>query len=171
MRLSTATVGMLLGLSLLLGGCGEDRTTAAGPASTVAAAEDGSAGASAGPGPSTGRSCRRELGPFAAALASLRDDLARGLDYDAYLQRVQSTRAAYARIHPGRIPVACLLESGDAAEEALNLYIDAANAWGDCLATVSCSTRSIEPRLQRKWGLAEGRIAVAQQGLRSAPSG
>ncbi len=166
MRLSAATVGMLLGLGLLLGACGEERTTTVNTSSAAAASGDGTP-----PKLPRGRSCSRELGPFVASLAALRDDLARGLDYDGYLERVRDTRAVYARIGADRVPAGCLLASGGPAEHAFNLYIDAANAWGDCLATVSCSTRSIEPRLQRKWALAEGRVAVAQRGLDSASSG
>lgn len=170
MRPSAAIVGMLLGFLLVLGGCGEDRTpVAAGPSST--ASTTARAGEDAAAEPSPRRSCRRELAPFVTSLVALRDDLARGLSYDDYLRQVQATRAAYDRIHPDRVPPDCLLIGGDPAEDAFNLYIDAANTWGDCLATVSCDTRSIEPRLQRKWALAENRVAIAHQGLRSLSAG
>jgi hypothetical protein len=109
--------------------------------------------------------CRHELGPFVASLAALRDDLARGLSYDDYLAVVRRTRTVYAEIRADRVPAGCLVASGGPAEGAFNLYIDAVNAWGDCLATVSCTTRSIEPRLQRRWALAESRVAIAQRGL------
>ncbi len=160
MRLSAATVGMLLGFALMLSACGEDGTTAAsGPASTNTAKD-----ASPGSSPATlksSRRCRRELTPFVSSLESLRDDLARGISYDDYLARVRGTRAVYAEVRPNQIPAGCLVVSGGPAERAFNLYIDAANTWGDCLATVSCDTRSIEPRLQRKWAFAEDRLAAA----------
>jgi hypothetical protein len=164
MRLSSAaTVGILLGVALILGACGEDGTTAADkPASTTNAAPTPSPHVAA-----TRDSCGR-LRPFVGSMARLRDDLARGLSYDDYLREVQGVRAVYARIDADKLTAACLLVSGGPAERALNLYIDATNIWGDCLATVSCDTRSIEPKLQRKWALAAHQVTTAQQGLRRA---
>jgi len=167
MRLSAAvTVCIVLGLSLVLGSCGGAAAPAPSRAertgSTVSApAAVKSAGASA----KSRHACHHELGPFIASLTALRDDLARGLSYDDYLAQVRGTRAIYAKVSPKRVPAGCLVVNGGPAERAFNLYIDAANAWGDCLATVTCSTRSIEPRLQRKWALAEHRLALAGKGL------
>lgn len=166
MRLSTAAiVGILLGLTLILSSCGEDGTTAAdGPSTTQSAS--GNVGATAEP-KLAGNACRRQLRGFIASMAALRDDLARGLSYEDYLPRVQATRSVYARIRAGELTAPCLLASGGPSERAFNLYIDAANMWGDCLATVTCSTRSIEPSLQRKWALAARRLAAAEAGLRA----
>lgn len=163
MRLSSAaTVGILLGLALILGACGEDGTTAADkPASTAKTAS------APPPHASTRDSCHR-LGPFVGSMVSLRDDLARGLSYDGYLHEVQQVRTVYAHIDASKLSAACLLVSGGPAERALNLYIDATNTWGDCLATLSCNTRSVEPKLQRKWALAARQVTTAQQGLRRA---
>lgn len=101
-------------------------------------------------------------------MARLRDELARGLDYDGYLGEVRATRVVYAAIDPERVPAGCLLASGGPAERAFNLYIDAANAWGDCLATVTCDTGEVEPRLQRQWALAARQLSLAQRGMRDA---
>lgn len=163
MRLSSATVGILLGLALMLSACGEDGTTAADkPASTV----DTTPGAP--PHAASARSSCHQLRPFLGSMVKLRDDLARGLSYDEYLREVQGVRTAYARIDADKLPAGCLLAAGGPAERALNLYIDATNSWGDCLATVSCNTRTVEPKLQRKWALAARRLASAQRGLRRA---
>jgi len=164
MRLSSAaTVGILLGLALNLGACGEDGTTAAdrpaGTAKTTSTPPSRTA---------TGRDSCRKLRPFVGSMASLRDDLARGLSYDDYLREVQRVRRVYAHIDADKLTAGCLLAGGGPAERALNLYIDATNTWGDCLATVSCSTRSVEPKLQRKWALAAHQVATAQRGLRPA---
>jgi hypothetical protein len=164
MRLSSAaTVGILLGLALMLSACGEDGTTAAEkPAST-------SRTVSAPPSqPAPGHDSCRRLRPFVGSMARLRDDLARGLSYDDYLREVQSVRSVYARIDADELSAGCLLASGGPAERALNLYIDATNTWGDCLATVSCNTRTVEPKLQRKWALAAHQVTTALQGLRRA---
>jgi hypothetical protein len=165
MRLSAvATVGIVL--VLILGSCGDDGSTdASGSASTGPTTSPPSAAKSASAPTGSRRSCRRELGSFVASLAALRDDLARGLSYDDYLARVRGTRKVYAKVHPRQVPAACLVVSGGPAERAFNLYIEAANAWGNCLATVTCNTRSIEPRLQRQWALAEKRLALAEDGL------
>ena len=167
MRLSAvATVGIVLVLPLSLSSCGGE--------DGMVASESASSGSTAGPspaakstsGPAESRhGCRRVLGSFVASLVALRDDLARGLSYDDYLARVRGTRAAYAEVRPRQVPAACLVVSGGPAERAFNLYIEAANTWGDCLATVTCNTRSIEPRLQRQWALAEKRLAIAEDGL------
>jgi hypothetical protein len=164
MRLSSAaTVGILLGLALMLSACGGDGTTAAekpaNPTSTTSAPPSHTA--------TTRNSCR-QLRPFLGSMTKLRDDLARGLSYDDYLREVQSVRSVYARIDADKLTAGCLLASGGSAERALNLYIDATNTWGACLATVSCNTRSVEPKLQRKWALAAHQLASAQQGLRRA---
>lgn len=164
MRLSsTVTAGVLLGLALILSACGEDGTTAAEKAASTART------ASAPPfRGATGRDSCRRLRPFVGSMARLRDALARGLSYDAYLHEVQRVRTVYARIDADKLTAACLLAGGGPAERALNLYIDATNTWGDCLATVSCNTRSVEPKLQRKWALAAHQLTTAQQGMRRA---
>jgi hypothetical protein len=161
MRLSSATVGILLGLALMLNACGEDRTTAADKPTI-----DTDTRSVTSPPVSTARNPCRQLRPFLASMAKLRDDLARGLSYDDYLREVQRGRSVYARIDADKLTAGCLLASGGPAERALNLYIDATNTWGDCLATVSCNTRSIEPKLQRRWALAAHQLTSAQQGLR-----
>jgi hypothetical protein len=162
MRLSSAaTVGILLGLALMLSACGEDGTTAA-EKSTVSTTTT----SSPPPTATTARSSCRRLRPFLGSMAKLRDALARGLSYDDYLREVRSVRSVYAHIDADKLTAGCLLASGGPAERALNLYIDATNTWGDCLATVSCNTRTIEPKLQRKWALAAHQLSVAQQGLR-----
>jgi hypothetical protein len=173
MRLTAvATVGIVLSLSLILSSCGDDGSTAANSsASTGSMASAPAAAKGAAAIAKSHRSCRQELAPFVASLAALRDGLARGLSFDDYLARVRGTRAVYAKVQPKRVPAGCLVVSGGPAERAFNLYIDAANAWGDCLATVTCNTRSIEPQLQRQWALAEKRLALAQRGLNPARSG
>lgn len=165
MRLSAAaTVGILLGLALTFSSCGEDGTSAAGgPTST--ASTGGETSTRSRPKPA-GEPCRRELRHFIGSMAALRDDLARGLSYEDYLPRVKATRSVYAGIRPRKLTAPCLLASAGPSERAFNLYIDAANTWGDCLATATCSTRSIEPKLQRQWRLAAHQLADAERGLR-----
>lgn len=164
MRLSPAvTVGILLGLALMLSSCGEGGTKAADrPASAT------DARSARPPHPTTTRGSCHPLRPFLGTMVKLRDDLARGLSYDEYLREVQGVRSVYARIDADHLTAGCLLTVGGPAERALNLYLDATNAWGDCLATASCNTRTVEPGLQRRWELAAHQLTSAQRGLRRA---
>jgi len=99
------------------------------------------------------------------AMSSLRARLARGLSYDDYLRAVRRLRSVYDGIDARRLPIGCLLTGGTPAERAFNLYVDAANAWGDCLATASCETTAIEPKLQRLWALASAQLTRAGRAM------
>jgi hypothetical protein len=155
MRLSlAATVCTLLGAILILSACGEEQSaTAERVASSTAAA------------PTARRSCRAQLRGFLGSLDGLREDLVVGLDYRSYLGEVREVRFAYEGIRTERLGLECLLAAGTMAERAFNLYIDAANAWGDCLTTASCKTSAVEPELQRRWARASDLITRAQRGL------
>ncbi|HEU4944511.1 MAG TPA: hypothetical protein VFT10_05045 [Solirubrobacterales bacterium] len=170
MRLSAAaTVGILLSLVLIFGSCGEDGTHASGgPESTASSSGETTTASRV---KAAGNSCRRQLRGFIGSMAALRDDLARGLSYEDYLPRVKATRRVYAGVRAKELTAPCLLASGGPSERAFNHYIDAANTWGDCLATAACSTRSIEPNLQHKWSLASHHLATAEQGLRTLSRG
>jgi hypothetical protein len=166
MRFSlAATVGALLGLALILSACGGERAASADKP------ESGVSDTVAEKPASIGRTCRRQLHGFLAAMDALRTDLARGLSYRDYLGEVRGVRAAYGRIPAGQLAVGCLLASGGPAERAFNFYIDAANTWGECLTTASCDTTVVEPALQRKWALASARLSLAQRGLRASAHG
>jgi len=180
MRLSLAAiVGTLLALAIVLSACGDDRTKTgdnpAGPLGGMRPARDAGETTSAAATAERSRSadevthprgvCRAQLHGFIGSLDVLRDKLARGLSYNQYLHEVQVLRAGYDKIDAEKLPLGCLFSSGTPAERAYDLYIDAVNAWGNCLATVSCDTASIEPKLQRKWALASAQLSTAQRGL------
>jgi len=158
MRLSQATiVGATLGLALVLPACGTESTPGAG---AVDAASPPSKAAPAGAG-----TCRSQLRPFVAAMDTLRTDLAVGLSYDQYMSELRAARGAYRHIRAERLQLGCLVAAGAPAERAVNRYIEAANAWGECLATAACETASIEPRLQREWERASKLVSAAQSGI------
>lgn len=154
-----ATAGALLSLVLILPACGGERAASAGggPA-TESRAE--SAARPAGDG-----RCRRSLHPFLARMDTLREGLVVGMSYEQYLDGLREVKAAYDGVQADRVPVGCLIAAGGPGERALNRYIDAANVWGDCLATASCRTESIEPKLQSRWALASDLLSAAQSGL------
>ena len=150
-----ALLGCLLAaVALALPACGSGggttaRSTARAPASQRAR-----------PAPAGGP-CPSQVNAFVKSLDRLRRQLAVGLSYEQYAAKIKRLRAAYDGIPVGRLSLACLTLAGTPAEGALDKYIDAANAWGECLADASCSTASIEPVLQRRWRLASGLLGEA----------
>jgi hypothetical protein len=159
MRLSPAvTVCVLLSLALTLPACGAEHTVTAERTTTARSQARASS-------PAAINQCRGQLAAFLASMDTLRDKLAVGLSYTGYLHEVRETKAIYASIPTERLSLGCLAIAGAPGERALNWYLDAANAWGDCLADVSCSTAAVEPKLQHKWALASGLLSSAQRGL------
>jgi hypothetical protein len=112
--------------------------------------------------PATRERCPAKVTAFADALDRLRHRLAIGLSYEQYAARVKQLRKAYAELPIDRLTIACLTTTGTPTERAFNKYIDAANAWGECLADASCTTATIEPILQRKWRVASHSLSEAE---------
>jgi hypothetical protein len=160
MRLSHAvTVGALLSLALVLLSCGGEPSAGSGGATTARS------GAEATTGQVAAIRCGSQLRSFLDSMEALREDLAVGLSYEAYLGELRGARDAYDRIPADRLAVGCLLLVAGLGERALNRYIDAANAWGDCLATAACEIEAIEPELQRRWARASDLLSSAQSRL------
>jgi hypothetical protein len=160
MRLGpAATVGILLGLALILPACGEQHSEAVGTGTAPPR------GAEAGFSEAT-RTCRAQLHDLLGSMDALRRKLAAGLRYDAYLHEVRAARGTYDGVPVDRLALGCLATAGAPAERALNRYTEAANTWGDCLASASCDTESVEPKLQHEWAIASERLSSAQRGLR-----
>jgi len=99
---------------------------------------------------------------FVKSLDAMRRQLAVGLSYEQYAAKVKALQGEYAKLPIDRLSLECVTATGTPAEATLNKYIDATNAWGDCLADTSCSTATIEPVLQRKWRVASGFLGEAQ---------
>lgn len=169
-----AAAAVLLSLALILPGCGEEATPAAdrdmtapngaqSPPNGALTTAKGQASRSV----MATRRCRFLLGDFLDSMESLNNTVAVGLDYDSYLGAVNNVRATYASVPAERLQLVCLAKVATPAEQALNTYIEAANAWGDCLATTSCDPESIEPKLQREWEKASDLLSAARKGLRN----
>jgi hypothetical protein len=116
----------------------------------------------AGRSPAAGPPCPAKLDAFASSLDRLRRQLAVGLSYEQYAAKIKGLRASYDRIPVDHLTLGCLATTGSPAERAFDRYVDAANAWGECLADASCTTATIEPVLQRKWRLASHFLAEVQ---------
>jgi hypothetical protein len=149
---------MALGVGLTLFGCGSGTSSGGGEATVRAAPRKEEAAP-----PAAAKACGAELTRFIRSLDGLRDQLAVGLTYDQYLENVEKLQRAYRGIPVAAEPVRCVVGAGIPAERALNQNIEAANAWGDCLAE-SCDLSSVEPEIKRRWARASVLITDAQEG-------
>jgi hypothetical protein len=171
MRPGTAAIAcVLLGMVLIMAGCGGGDATAGGETTTAGA---GTARPSGAPPRAAlvRKRCARLLGEFLDSAESLDNALAVGLDYKGYLSAVNGVRSTYAAVPADSLPLGCLTRVAGPAERALNAYIAAANTWGECLSTSGCETESIEAKLQHKWAQASHFVALAQSGLRGLGEG
>jgi hypothetical protein len=167
---TAATACVLLGMALIMVGCGGGDATAGGETTTAGARTARPSDAS----PRTAlarKRCARLLGEFLDSAESLDNALAVGLDYKGYLSAVNGVRSTYAAVPAGDLPLGCLTRVAGPAERALNAYIAAANTWGDCLSTSGCETESIEAKLQHEWAQASRFVALAQGGLQDLGTG
>src|SRR5262245_18881107 len=136
---------MTLGAALTLVACGGGGGAESG--ATVSAPSKQGDGLA--PRPARAR-CGADLTRFIRSLDGLRDQLAVGLTYDQYLENVRRLQRSYRQIRVEHEPARCVVGAGAPAERALNQHIEAANAWGDCLAE-SCEIPSVEPEIKRRW--------------------
>jgi hypothetical protein len=155
-RLPLLACLLAVAAAVALTACGSDGA-ATGDETAVASQPEQQAAA-----PAPGQPCPAKLDAFASSLDRLRRQLAIGLSYEQYAAKVKALQAAYRKIPVGHLSIGCLTAIGTPSEQALNKYIDAANAWGDCLADATCATAAIEPVLQRKWRLASHSLSEAQ---------
>jgi hypothetical protein len=159
-RLSLLGCALVTGAALVLPGCGDSGGATAETAATPTAPQKRTrASVAAG---TAGAPCPAPLGAFVRSLDSLRRQLTVGLSYDPYTTRVKALRAGYEKLPIRRFGLACLTASGTPAERSFDKYVDAANAWGQCLAEASCETATIEPVLQHKWRLASRFLSAAE---------
>src|ERR1700733_219659 len=142
--------------ALLLPGCGGGDAATAESTATTRPEQQTRGGALAG------RPCPAQVGAFVESLDTLRHQLAIGLSYEQYAAKVKGLRGSYDELPVDRLTIACLTTTGTPAERAFDKYIDATNAWGECLADAACTTATIEPVLQRKWRLASDLLAEAR---------
>jgi hypothetical protein len=171
-----ATAGLVLATASILAGCGDEQTTASGagaPAGKRPARADHAAPRPVATPAERGaaKRCRGSLGELLDSLESLYNAVAVGLAYDGYLSAVNHVRSTYAGVEADRLPFVCLARVASPAERALNAYIAAANAWGECLSTASCDPGSVEPELQREWARASDLVSSAQSSLRASLPG
>jgi hypothetical protein len=110
-----------------------------------------------------GADCEAQLGEFLARMTDLRQSLLAGLSYAEYVVRVRAIRDAYEAVPVKKLDSPCLDGPASDAEDALNQYLRAANAWGECAATAGCAASEIEAKLQRRWRIASRSLDAAKQ--------
>jgi hypothetical protein len=160
-RLCLLGCGLLAVLILSSCGDGDGETVAGTGAGHSAPDKPGGAGAP----PTATRLCQGQIGGFVGSMDSLRRRLVVGLAYEQYVDEVEGVRAAYRRIPTAELRVECLTEVGAPAEKAFNRYIDAGNAWGECVGEPGCESATVEPVLQQGWRVAARFLSQAHRGL------
>jgi hypothetical protein len=162
-------IGCGLVAVLVLSSCGGgDSGTAAGTAPDHGASTEPRATGHSG---SAAKLCQGQVGGFVGSMDSLRRRLVVGLAYEQYVDEVEGVRASYRRIPTAELGVECLTEIGTPAEKAFNRYIDAGNAWGECVGEAGCESATVEPVLQREWRVAARFLSEAHRGLRDLSAG
>jgi hypothetical protein len=87
---------------------------------------------------------------IADSLQALRRRLVWRIEYGQYFRLVRRVRGAYSRLSLDRLSPACRRQAR-AAAESLNLYIEGANRWSDCMAAPSCDLAGTMPIVRRIW--------------------
>lgn len=95
---------------------------------------------------------------FAAGLEKLRHRLVAGLTYAEYVAAVKRLRVSYGAISVDRLSPSCLIATGTPAERAFDVYVEAANTWGECLSEPGCDAGQVEAPLQAEWKTASRQL-------------
>lgn len=151
-----------LGLSACGGGSGQATAETKAKVAIGSGALAGKGDRSSTPAPS----CSDQVGKFVDSMTALRTDLVAGLSYEQYVEEVEGIRGAYHRVPVAKLELECLRAAGTPAEDSLNKYIEASNAWTECVETPGCESASVEPALQSRWRQASKLLSQAQRGLK-----
>jgi hypothetical protein len=176
-------IGCALLAALALAGCGGDGSDSTGGVTVTSQEEEGFRGSGPHRGQKSGGDakpsaksdrpvpagdlCQSQLGGFVGSMDGLRRRLAVGVTYDQYVAEVRGIRSTYGKIPIKRVQIDCLAAVATPGEKAFNRYIEAANAWGECVSELGCSSEEIEPVLQRRWRVASHFLSEAKDGLES----
>jgi hypothetical protein len=156
---------LALALALALASCGGGGSSTAESTQVVKAAGDPEPAAKVSGGKAGGEgegACDARLGEFLGRMSDLRQSLLAGLSYDEYVVRVRAIRDAYEAVPVDKLGAACVTGPAADAEDALNQYLRAANAWGECAATAGCAASEVEGKLQHRWKLASKSLDAAK---------
>jgi hypothetical protein len=167
----TLAAALALGLSACGGDSGQ-ASAEAKDATTARSETQPAAQKEKDPAPAA-ETCAGQVGGFIDSMATLRSDLVAGLSYEDYVAEVESIRGAYHRVPVGKLALGCLRAAGTPGESGLNKYIEASNAWTECVEAPGCESATVEPALQSRWRQASKLLGEAQAGLKELekPSG
>lgn len=154
-RIGAALLALALGVAALSGCGGASAASESAGARQVSTAKDPRDGE---PAAANAPRCPASLLAFAAGLEKLRHRLVAGLTYAEYVSAVKRLRGSYAAIAVDRLSPACLVATGTPAERAFDVYIEAANTWGDCLSEAGCDAGDVEAPLQAEWKAASRQL-------------
>jgi hypothetical protein len=157
----TGCAAVLAALAIAVTGCGGD---AAATADGTVAAATGTKGSTRVEVASDGR-CKRQVGGFLGAMDSLRERLVAGLSYEQYVAEIDQVRASYDAVPVDQLALGCVSGAGTPGEKAFGKYIEAANAWGECIGESGCDAPTVEPILQKQWRVASHLLDEARRGL------
>lgn len=160
----TGCLAALGTLVLALSGCGGDTPAKAGD--TPIAASTQARATTPAAAPASDR-CGRQIGDFVDALTDLRENLVSGLSYEQYVEAIDALHARYDEIPTRELTLECLAKAGTPGEQAFGRYLEAANAWGECIDEDGCDAPTVEPALQKQWRAASRLLDEVQRGLGS----
>jgi hypothetical protein len=137
---------VLAGVALVVAGCGgksdeEKREEARQEAKEREAAERAEARREA---LQRYERCNDRVEDFFSALQELNSRLDVGLSYDDYTDQVADVKVAYDQADFGNLHNFDCLRAAVPGEKALNQYVEAAGAWGDCIEDFNCDIDNID---------------------------
>jgi len=160
-------LGCALAAALALSACGgSGQATAGGVGSGSAPAATVQVLPAKHGGKDVTGDCAGQVGELVDSMAALRTDLVAGLSYEDYVAAVEKIRGAYHRVPVAKLALGCLRAAGTPAENGLNKYIEASNAWTECVESPGCESATVEPALQSRWRQASKLLSEAEQGLK-----
>jgi hypothetical protein len=157
--------GKLCVLRAWLGGA----FAAAALALALAACGGGSGSTAASTVASATPQCERQLTALTGDLDVMRGRMIREPGYRKYVQDVRLLQAGYASTPFSKLDVACLQGPATVAEQAVDRYVAAANAWSRCLASSGCDLQAAKTAVARQWWLAGLAVSKLHQQLPGTP--
>jgi len=107
--------------------------------------------------------CESQLQPLIDELSELSSRINVGMNNADYTSKLGDVQIAYDQLDIAEQDADCTHSVGVPAEETLNHFIKAANAWDECIEDIDCE--DAEPTLQKHWTRASISLEEAESGL------
>jgi hypothetical protein len=170
-------IAFMVGISVLVGGCGTDEKAARAKAKAAEARRQAAkdkatakrqAQARVDTANTAARDCQQEMGGLLSDAKRLGSRLDVGLNYESYSNRVSDLKVSYDEIEFDKLgtdALTCLSGVGLPLEKAVNQYVSAYRTWNECFEDLDCDNDSITSTLQSKWSKAGRFVDRAERGL------